>query len=219
MRQLVVAIGVITIGLSHACSSTPAEVSSSQNQSPTPTTSALARSIADSQAASHPLATGFRVESEESVGVSIARPENWDRDAGSKPLPVSGATVDYVVYYHGQPGEIQMMSIQTLAAHYPFESDTDIIRDVLGANEERIAETNLEVIDFASDVRIAGHPAQVMSYRIDDQRSGLPLFSIIAIVESPDQSAVVLQWVANETMQAKTTDLFLEILPTVELLP
>jgi len=162
---------------------------------------------------------GLTLEAERNVGISIARPSNWERDAGTKELPISGAPVDYVVYFNAQPGTIEMMSIQTLGIYYPYQSDTDFLRDVLGANAERVTETNLRVLDFAGPTTVASRPAQALSYRIDDQRSGLPLFSNILVVATPDDSAVILQWAANESMREETTDLFLKMLPTLRLLP
>jgi len=209
----------LALALSLACGTVASITPTPQPLSPTPTLSALSRAILASQSVAPTTPAGFTLEDEDRVGISIARPTDWVRDAGTTELPTSGQPVDHVVYAHVEPGIVQMMSIQTLSNYYPYESDTDRLKQILGMYAQRAAEVNLKVLDFADEVTVAGRPAQAMSYRLDDQRSGLPLFSIILVLAMPDNTAVVLQWAANESRQEETTDLFLKMLPTVRLLP
>jgi hypothetical protein len=217
MRQPSLALAILVVGVSVACSPSPPVTPPPQSLPTVPTRSPLSLAVSTSQAIGLALPEGLKLETERTVGISIGRPEDWQRDTGTKNLPSSGAPVNYVVYYRSGPGTIQMMSIQTLAIYYPFQSERDIIKEVLGANEAIISETNLRVIDFSNDVTVAGQPAQLMSYRIDDQRSGLPLFSIIVVVATPEESAIILQWASNESMREETTNLFLRMLGTVQL--
>jgi hypothetical protein len=219
MNQRPILLGLFLLAASLACSPATSPSPSTPSELPSSAQSALARAIADTQSEAPPLPEGFTLETESIVGVSIARPAGWARDAGTKELPVSGAPVNYVVYYNASPGAIEMMNIQTLGFYYRYESESDLIRDTLGANEDKVASTNLRVIDFASSTTVASRPAQAMSYRIDDERYGLPLFSVIVIIGTSDNRAIILQWAANEDMRAETTELFLTMLPTVSLIP
>jgi hypothetical protein len=183
--------------------------------SPAPTQSSLAQRIATAQTTQW-LSYGYSTQAEELVGVSLTRPNNWDRDAGTKALPISGASVNYVVYFQTGPGTIQMVSVQTLADYYPVSSNEDFLSEVLGANKEAIAQTNLKVLETATNARIAGQPAQALSYRLDDQRTGLPLFSVVGVITKPDGSAVILQCTANESMKSETTQLFMHEVGTFQ---
>jgi hypothetical protein len=216
-RNLIAVILALVVSL--ACGSVASITPTHQPSSPTPIDSPLSRAIAESKLVPPTVPDGFIVETEESVGITIARPSNWEREIGIRDLPVSGAPVDFVVYYHTEPDTIKMISVQTLGIYHPYQSDSDFLIGILGANPEKVSELNLKVLDFADSTIVATHPAQALSYRLDDQRSGLPLFSIILILATPDNTAIFLQWVANESMQKETTELFIKMLPTVSLLP
>ncbi len=219
MRNRFILTIPVILAFTLACGAIPTPTPGIQSQNETPTQSSLSRMIATAQAIPTSITDGLKFETETSVGISIARPADWERDAGTKDLPLIGFPVDYVVYFQAEPAKIQMMSILTLGIPYHFDSDREIIREVLGANEERIAETNLRVIEYANDVQVAGQPAQVLYYRLDDQRLGIPAFSIILAISTLDDRVVALQWASNENMQSQTIDLFLKTLPTIRLLP
>jgi uncharacterized membrane protein YhaH (DUF805 family) len=177
-------------------------------------TSPLSQAIVDSQLMSGAAPEGFTVEIEESIGISIARPNAWERNVDTKELPISGELVDFVVYYYVEPGTVQMMSASTIDAYYPYQSEDEFLLGIFDDNPDGVAETNLKVIDYTNAITVSNYPAQALSYRIDDKRTGLPLFSIFLVVETPDNSAIMLNWAVNESMQITTMNTFQNMLST-----
>ena len=184
-----------------ACTTQPPMPTNTPTAAPTPTPTAIPPA-------------GFVYSVESTLGVTLARPSSWQRDAGTRTLPVSGGTVRYAVYYEVSPGRVQMVTVWTVDQPFGTSDEEALIQSALGQNQQALEAQHFEIIERFRDLPVAGQSAFALSYRITDP-SGMDFYSIILTVEEPDDDGLLIQWTSNEDISAKTRTLFLTMLPTI----
>lgn len=164
--------------------------------------------------ATPPPPPGLIYSSEPTVGIVVARPMHWEREAGLKHLPISGVDVNYVVYYMASPAEVRVVNIFTAEAPFRLTDAEAFIETFLGENRETLESRGYREVERFPDIVTAGQTGFAIAYRITDPR-GLDLYSVLLQVTYPHGRGLIMQWASTESLAAETRDLFLKMVPTI----
>ena len=165
--------------------------------------------------ATPPLApAGYTYVTENTLSVSLARPSGWERDAGTKTLPTSGASVQYVVYYEASAGQIQSISMFTTDQPLAPLTPETLIEVVLGENQQALESQGFKELEGFNNITVANQHTFGMAFRIINPK-GLALYSIILPLKDPNGNGFIIQWAANESLASTTRNSFLTMVPTI----
>lgn len=158
---------------------------------------------------------GYQIAVDEDLRLSFVHPSGWVEDRGGFTVRESTATLSFVTF-----------TIQSeLGAHYKliqfFRIDQSLgrtpetlIEQVLGVNEDRLAEAGAEILETPQGVDIDGEPASGIIYRATDPR-GVRFFAILLAVGLSD-SGYIFQWASTIEHEQEMKQIYEVTLPTIE---
>ena len=146
--------------------------------------------------------------------MTVARPDGWQRDAGTKSLTSGGAEVQYVVYYKTDTGTVQSISIITINQPLDPLTPETLIEQVLGKNQAAAAAQGFKKLEDFNNLTVANQISYAMAYRITDPK-GTALYSIVLPLKRPDGKGLILQWASSESLTYTTRASFLAMVPTI----